>query len=65
MDETWCEGQMVLPLEGNVPCVVCGQPTPIEWDEPCDSCMNPEMPREVNPYDTPGAWMDSTWPNEY
>lgn len=68
-DETFCEGQLVLPLEGTVPCIVCGRPTPIEYDEPCDDCMNPEPPREVGEY-TDGygndyGWQDSTFPNEY
>lgn len=55
-------------------CCVCG----VEWDawvfeddttEPCDSCMNPEIPQERGEYrDSYGndyGWQDSTFPNEY
>lgn len=67
-EETYCEGQMVLPLGGSMPCIVCGAPTPLEYDEPCNSCMNPEWPTERWYYDGPGdepGWQDSRFPNEY
>lgn len=69
-EETWCEGQMVLSFEGVMPCMICGSPQDWDEDEPCDSCMNPEMPREYGPglLDSEGndrGWQDSTFPNEY
>lgn len=49
-------------------CIVCGGPNePNEWNEPCYSCMNPEIPSEKWYHDGPGdepGWQDSTWPNE-
>lgn len=51
-------------------CYVCKQPMPKDpYGEACDSCMHPEMPREVGDY-TDGygndyGWQDSTFPNEY
>lgn len=41
---------------------------PAHYDEPCDDCMNPQMPQEKWYYDGPGdepGWQDSTFPNEY
>lgn len=69
MDETtWCEGQMPLPFEGVMPCMICGSPQDWDEDEPCYSCMNPALPGDVwynfAGGDDPG-WQDSTFPNEY
>ena len=65
-EETYCEGQILLPLEGMIPCYVCGSPTPIDNEEACDSCMNPDYSyyEPANDYAADRDWQDSTWPNE-
>lgn len=65
MDGVW-DGHYEIAGEPEVSCYCCGRSMrPNIYGEACYSCMHPDIPREVNPYDTPGAWMDSTFPNEY